>query len=344
MNMNPSQYPRTVSSFFFVFILLFSVMAQAVSPQRIVPGTGTPLSKIVLSDMNLGVSLDELSKEELRELVRALDDPTRLIKSYRSRTFEDSLFENFFFSRFDLQKDSDALFTELFVTEIGEELKELPFEEAKNNWENFLNTLRDAKSSGRTQIEKTDLEAAAMSFVHQRYPSPYLLDDYLDYNRLDYFVDEYSMAQSFHNQFSLNHYISPYFTLTSDHEYHHLIMNMIWEPSFLKQGDNLSLIESKEFALKIWNDVTEEITRQGRSGITTSSFSEFVVRAVEKYWDSPGSSLRDQTFMKAMEEAARENDRLAQLLKTVHGFASNLDNAGENYRENLLGIIQKAAL
>ena len=357
MNMNPSQYTRGVNRFLFAFILLFSGMAQAISPQRILPGTGTPLSKIVLSDIlkDLDINPNGLSGSDWRELPLALNDPTHLIGPYRIEHYHDNRYalfsspvsRDFFFSRFDLQKhSSDTLFTQLFTEEIHGIRQELFFEDSKRNWDEFLDGLRDAKIQGRTQIKETDLEAAAMSFIYKKFPNTYhrIIDEYLRVDELTYMWALSGMGQFFYYKFNINHYISPYFTLTSDHHYHQLIMNMIWEPSFLKQGNNLALIESKEFALKIWKDVTEEITRRGNPGMASFSFAEFVVKSVEAIWDPAYSSQMGEAFMRAMEEAAREDDRLAQLVKTVQEFASNRSNVQGNYRENLLEIIQEAVL
>ena len=357
MNMNPSQHPRVINNFFLVFILLFSGMAQAVSPQRILPGTGTPLSKIVLSDIlkDLDINPNGLSGSDWKELALALDDPIHLIGPYRIGHYHDNRYalflspvrRDFFFSRFDLQKhSSDTLFTQFFTEKNHGIRQERSFEDSKRNWDEFLDGLRDAKIQGRTQIKETDLEAAAMSFIYKKFPNRNhrIIDEYLRVDELTYMWDVTSMGMFFYYKFNINHYISPYFTLTSDHYYHQLIMNMIWEPSFLKQGNNLSLIESKEFALKIWKDVTEEISRQGEPGMASFSFAEFVVQSVETIWDPAYSSQMGEAFMRAMEEAAREDDRLAQLVKTVQEFASNHSNAQGNYRENLLEIIQEAVL
>ena len=153
MNMNPSQYPRAISSSFLVFILLFSGMAQAgiTLAQKVASRyylNNTPYVKIkevvdTLENHFAFTGLDDIPAEALEELVRAWDDPIRLIEpsdqysisaTFKNNSIPESII---FFARFDLQKDGDALFTKLFTQKSGEKLEELPFEQAKRNWENF---------------------------------------------------------------------------------------------------------------------------------------------------------------------------------------------------------------
>ena len=103
----------------------------------------------------------------MRELVRAWNDPTSLIKlspegpvgtDFISHLFRIRTKGRFFFSRFDLYKDSDALFTKLFSRKSGSKYEELPFREAKRNWNNFLGAVWEANQSGRIWISYTDLE------------------------------------------------------------------------------------------------------------------------------------------------------------------------------------------
>ena len=343
MNMSPSQYSRVVSNLLFVFVLLFSGMAQANVFQKMIrslPDVPQPKIEEVFDILeNLGISTNHLYEDEIRVLVRALDDPTRLIENspFSSGTFGSTVSSfyhtkrSFFFARFDLHKDSDALFTRLFTQKSGEKLEELPFQEAKRNWEDFLDEVKKSNWLGYTQIEETDLEASAMSFIHQKFSDKYLINDVdFRYELTPSSWDEQSLGRFFHNQFTISHYTNSHFTLTSRNYYYVLIIHMIWDSSFLKE-ENLSLINSKEFVLRIWKDVTDEISSGRVSGISSAAFLELVV----DYRNLPNSSMEGHlSFLKAVEEAAREDDRLAQLVGIVKESASG--NNPEAYRRNLL--------
>ena len=359
MNMNPSKYLRAASSLFFCFCLFFGFgIAQASVLQKMVRSSSSiPQSKIeevfdVLDD--LGIKLKDrnqireqviwedasiqfsgsLSENELRVLVHGLDDPMHLIRLSPSRLFKSDVYRTFFFSRFDLYRDSDALFTKLFSRE--NENKELPFQEAKRNWENFLDALRKAKQAGHIQIEKTDLEAAAISFVFQRFSGKYFPNvNASDTIMRPFSWSEQSLGMFFHNQFTMSHYLSSHFTLTPKDSYQNFIMTKIWAGSFSKKED-LFLINSKEFVLRIWSDVTEEISRQGSSGISSLVFLERIVDCIFELRRSPDFSLKDHHFLKAMEEAARENNHLARLFGIVKNFSVGTSSNLENYSQSIL--------
>ena len=342
MNMNPSQFLRTVSSL--LFVLLFSGIAQASIFQKItrsLPDISQPKIEEVFGILNgLGISTNHLHEDEIRVLARALDDPTHLIENsaLSSGSFGSAVSSfyhtkrSFFFARFDLHKYSDDLFTKLFAKKSGEKLEELSFQEAKRNWENFLDEVKKSNWLGYTRIEEIDLEASAMSFIHQKFSDKYLInnvDSYYEVTPSSW--DEQSLGMFFHNQFNINHYTSPHFTLTSENYYYVPIMHMIWDPAFLRQGENLSLINSKEFVLKIWNDVTKEISKGRVSGISSSAFLELII----DYRTLPDSSMEGHlSFLKAIEEAGREDDRLAQLVGIIKESASSSNP--EAHRRNLL--------
>ena len=332
MNMNPSQFLRTVSSL--VFILFFAGIAQASIFQKIARNLpDVPRSKIEkIADFFEGwnINTNNLSENDLRELAHAWDDPTHLIKPSPDGFFGSSVHRDFFFFRFDLQKDGDALFTQLFSKKNGEKLEELPFEQAKRNWDHFLDEIQ--RSDWFLSLTmKSDLGAAAMSFVHKRFSDKYFPDKDLD-PRLSGPAtwEEQSLGTFFHNQFNIHHYTSAHFTLTPENPYHHIIMTRI---SVL--SSSLGSINSKEFVLKIWKDVTEEISIQERPGISSSVFLGRIVDSIIEFRNLSGS-IRSQPFLKAMIEAARENDRLVELFNIVNRFATDTHSNPENYRQYLL--------
>ena len=348
VNRNSSQYLRVISGL--LFVLFFSDMAQAVFFQRMIQKLpNVPQPKVVkifsvLDELNL--KPEDLSAHEVRALVRALDDPTYLIKISPDESVGSSLTGNLFpgrinaklfFSLFNLHQNSDALFAKLFSIKNGNKYQELPFKEAKRNWEDFLDALRVANKSGNTQFTKTDLEAAAISFIHQRFPDKYPpnTDLPLRTNTIRSWTrswEEESLGVFFHNQFNINHYISPYFTLISENHYYKLIMKMTQNSSFLRQGKNLSLRDSKEFVLRIWNDVAEEI-RTGRiNGESSSAFLELIVNSSIEF---RRSSSKSHPFLKALEKASRENNHLVQLMDIVDDFIDNSGNL-RDYKEHIL--------
>ena len=351
MNMNPSQYLRATIGLFFVFILLFFGVAQASVFQKVTRGfSNTPQSKIeevfgIVGD--LGVDPKGLSKKEIRALVLALDDPTHLVNLSRDglavRLFHSGVDKVFFFSRFDLHKDSNALFTKLFFKKSGNQWKELPFEESRRNWQDFLEFVWIANREGHTQITDIDLEASAISFIHQRFSDRYIPNHRVVTNRYPYLTsswDRQSLGVFFNNQLTIAHYINPHFTLAPENPYHYLIMSMVRNDSFVRRGENLSLINSKEFVLKIWSDTIREISRRRSMGISmgmsNSVFLERIIKSVIECRTPPVSSLWNHPFLKAMEEASRENDRLVQLVQlfgVIDRFVA--DNPEASYR-NLL--------
>ena len=337
INMNPSQCTKTVSSFFFV--LFFAGMAQASNFQKIIrsfPDVHRSQIEEVLEFFEGVGLLKNLSQKEVRKLVRALDNPTHLIENSPSspRTFGSgaSLFSHiksrFFFSFFDLHRDSDALFTKLFTSKSGEKLEELSFEQAKRNWDHFLDEVRNSNQFGYTRIKKTDLEAAAMSFVHQRFSDKYFPDmDLFPGLNHSFTWRRQSLGTLFHNQFNIDHYVSPHFTLTWENPYYEFIMMMIW-----KRRTNFALINSKEFVLKIWNDATQEIRARGMQAISSFVFLELIAKSIIEFRRSGSGS---HPFLEAMAEASREDDRLAQLVGIVDRFAPDTSKTMEDYWETI---------
>ena len=366
MNINLSQRLRAINCFFFIFTLFFSGIAQASVFQKMNGSfLGFSQSKVkevfsILDDLD--VTPMSLSRKQMRVLVRALDDPTDLLTHfplglsasqallYQSRGIGSHanptlrfyrILQHFLFSRFDLHKHSDALFTKLFSKKRGRKWEELPFEEAKKNWENFSGAVEIAnRFFGYARIRKIDLEAAAMSFIHRRFSDKYFPHGYAYYGGVYYAFtnprswDEESLGTFFNNQFNVSHYISPHFTLTPENPYHYPIMNGVLKHSFLREGENFSLINSKEFVLRIWSDVNEEINRLGKPGVSGFVFLQRIVASIFELRMSPDSSMGAHDFLKAMEEAAREDDRLIQLVNIVKNFVSSSNL--ESYRQILL--------
>ena len=366
MNMNLSKYLRAVSSLFFIFTLLFSGMAQASVFQKIrtfkmmIQSLGIPQSQIdrvvsILKDLN--IQPYSLSRNEMRALVRALDEPTYLINldgpfgsDFTGRLFSKRINRKFFFHLFDLHRDSDTLFTKLFASkggnELGELLEELPFEEAKSNWEIFYDAVRKArKFDYNIQFTDTDLEAAAISFIHRRLDrySYKIRDSHLPYAE-DYLKSwgggDQSLGMFFQQEFTMAHYISPHFTLTQEDSYYRFIMSMIilsdsvdysalgYHNGLIVRSTDLygthiilnrnfsESMNSKEFVLKLWSNITEEISRRGSSGIYGTAFSGHIVRSISRVLKSE-TSLESDPFLRVVMEVAREDDRLAKVLKNI---------------------------
>ena len=347
MIINRSQYTRVISGFFFVFILLFSGMAQAVSFHRMIPGlSDIPYSKIqeVFGTLkNQGINKPEnMPQETLRQLVRALDDPIRLIDnspSYPTGLFRENfdIKSRFLFARFDLYRHSDALFTKLFSKKSGSELEQLPLEEAKRNWGKFYDEAEVANRFGYSQIKGVDLEASAISFVHQRFSGTYFpnADLYLQ-SPISRPWEGRSLSTFLRDKLTIAHYMSPHFTLTPEAPYHSSIMRKISLLLEERTPSSSSMINSKEFVLRIWNDVTQEIriSSQASPGISSDVFLKHIVDSIIEFKNSPIYSVKPHPFLEAMEAAARENDDLAQLVGIVKKFASS--NNLENYRQSLL--------
>ena len=147
------------------------------------------------------------------------------------------------------------------------------------------------------------------------------------------------MGMFFHNRFTVDHYINPHFTLTPENPYCRFIMMKILV--FSGRWNSFSSysrldINSKEFVLRIWKDIIEEtrISRQGSPWSPNSIFAKHIVDSINEATRSGSSD-----FLRAMEEAAREDDRLAQLVGIVNRFA--FGNNLEIYRQHLLQLFRK---
>ena len=341
MNINPSQYLREIGGLFFCFYFVFGPdVAQASNFQKITQSLSdvhrSKVEKTLKFFEGVGI-LENLSQKEVRVLIHAVDDPTSLIQNSPSPsgTFGSgtSLFHHiksrFFFSLFDLRKDSDALFTKLFSRKSGRKWEELPFEEAKRNWDNFLDEVRRSNRSYHTQIREIDLETAAINFIHQKFSDKYFPNADLFYGPYHPTTwDEQSLGAFFHNQFSIDHYINPYFTLTWKDNYYESIMTMIW-----KERKNFPLINSKKFVLKIWNDTTEEIRARGTQAISSFVFLELIKNSIIEFRRLGSGS---HPFLEAMEEAAREDDHLARLINIVNEFTTDTSGNLEDYEPYIL--------
>ena len=308
MNINPSIYLRAISSLFFIFTLLFGAsMAQASVFQKVTRSLNlsyVPQSKIdevidILQDS--GLNTDYMLPEDLKKLALALDDPVSLIKPSLGDLFEfeDSII---FFARFNLYKDSDVLFTKLF----GSTLEEIPFKDAENNWESLLGDLKFIESSGgRARFTKTELEAAAISFVHRNQD----------------LLPEDSLGIFFRNRFTIDHYINPHFTLSPHNIHYRLIMDRI----LISLKKREFSFYDQELVARIWNNMIEEIKiyNQGRRDIPEVlvmkellSADVFVSRTINALIKRNRSELSFQSdpFLRAMMELAREDNRLAKIV------------------------------
>ena len=384
MNMNPSKYLRAVSGLFFIFTLLFSGIAQA----SILPRVTRSLPDIsqsqkdkvfsIVESLNIRPSIKpkNLSEDEIRVLAYALDDPTSLIKSSSDGLFESNLYRAFFFSRFDLYRDGDTLFTKLFFEAGGN--KELPFGKAKGNWENFIDATKGAKRTGVTQIEETDLEAAAINFIHKRFSNRYSsnIDNSDPLFVFKYFniLIEQSMGMFFHRRFTIAHYISPHYTLNTEDFYNQFIMGVILLHGSLHSGtgplayrlaisrmgygvlDRLFInsefkisINSKEFVLKTWNNIIKETNPEIQSEMMSLTvFLRLIVDSVFECrrfeWRSSGASMQSHPFLKAMVEASRENDRLTRVVDIIDNLVFQHGTDQEIEEKLMIGVVSELAL
>ena len=344
--MNLSNTFRAVSGLFFCFCFVFGPdTAQAMDTQKVwsfyaslsqeaQKAKNKEVFGILedLPDIKTKIEPKNLSEEEMRTLVLALDEPTNLIQNSPDGVFGSDLHRVFFFSRFDLHRDSDALFTKLFsIEDRGFDfeqillLDELPFEETRRNWENFLGAARIAEKSGYARFTETDLEAAAISFIHESLPRYYdwILEDdpIMLLNNPNAWIQQ-SLGTFFHNRFSIDHYMSPHFTLTPENHYFQYIMAMMGDGFFLFRGQNHPLINSKEFVLKIWKDSIEEIKLLNSISSSSAFLGRIVVESIIEC-RRQGLSLESHSFLKAMAEAARENERLAKWVDIVNNLVSS---------------------
>ena len=367
MNVNLSQCLRAVSSLFVIFTLLFgSSMAQAKIFPRVQSLFNISDSKIeevfdVFKDLGMRVSSDgeitvrtmqgntsiepsrPLSRYEIRTMVAALDHPIHLIKLSSDGLFRSDLSRAFFFNQFHLYKHGDDLFNKLFFKRNRGKWEELPFLEARENLENFLDIVRVADQEGYTRITETDLEAAAITFIFQR-----LSDSSVSVYSKPNSWDEQSLSTFFRDKFTVNHYTNPYFELTlfqrdpythianrslgisisqsaeltSLHQnpHYHLIGNKVL--SFLKKGffSPPELMNPKEFVLKIWKDLIEEtmaVTPRGFAVRLEEStawriFADRIAKAIVEC-NRSRFPMESDRFLRAIMEAAKEDNRLAEV-------------------------------
>ena len=334
--MNLSNTFRVVSGLFFCFYFVFgSSIAQAEDTQLIwnfyvslKQKAKKTKKKFSESLESLGIEIKNLPEEEARTLVLALDEPTSLIKPSPDGVFGSDLHRVFFFSLFDLQRDSDALFTKLFSKTGSRQeiiwLAELPFQEAERNWENFLGAVKEANQLGYIQIRETDLEAAAISFIHQRLTNYFWLgpEDFFEGLTNPNSWREQSLGTFFHNRFSIDHYMSPHFILTPENYYFQYTMAVMRDGFFLFRGQDHPLINSKEFVLKIWNDIIKENQLNVNKSSSLTFLGRIVVESIIEC-RRQGLSLESHSFLKAMAEAAREDNRLAKMVDIVNNLVSS---------------------
>ena len=308
MNTNLSKYLRAVSGLFFIISLFFGPsMAQAKIFQRITRSLGltyVPQSKIdeVIDILGSSSSIgaDYTLSRDLKRLALALDDPVSLIKASDINLFEGSGLNDaiIFFNRFSLYEDSNALFTKLF----GSELDKIPFEEAEYKWINLLGSLKLVEGfGGRARVTQTDLEAAAISFIHR--------DQDL--------LPKDSLGKFFRDEFTVDHYINPHFTLSPHNPYYRSIMSHIL-PSLRDRKFSFPL--DQELVARIWNDAIEEIRiyNEGSRDIpgVLAPFPDLFIHKTTKALiksNSSGASVQSDPFLKAIMELAREDNRLAKV-------------------------------
>ena len=388
MNINPSKCLRQLRGLFFIFILFFSGMAQASVFQKMnrsfLDISQSKAEEVFSILDDLDVEPMSLSRKQMRVLTNALDDPTDLLTHFprglrglsarnfltnESRGISSNanptlrfyrLLQRFLFSRFDLHKHSDTLFTKLFSKRRGRKWEELPFQEAKKNWENFFGVVRQANDLGyNLQFTDKDLEAAAISFIHQRFSDKYssninALDPFSTLNYLRSW-EEQSLGMFFHRMFTIDHYISPHYTLNAQDSYNQFIMNVIFlhhiDPGRISNYRRSALLDhlminfhfrvsmnSKEFVLKIWNDIIKEIN--AGQIMSTSTFSAFLTLIVDSVFEcrrfewKPGASMESHPFLKAMVEASREDDRLTKVVDIIDNLVFQ-DGTNQEIEEQL---------
>ena len=327
---------------FFVFTLLYMFnTAHAGRPHIAHVGldfNGSPASWFVDYLEDVGINVKNISKEEVEFLTKALNEPAILVDLSRGGLFKSESYRNLFFKYFYFPKDGDSLFAKLFYEDMGEGvLDELPFDEAKRNWESLINALEQTTLAGHTNIEETDMTAAAISFIRRNSYKLYL-------NRLDTIyvrritanswrealairrdlnnmvrstlenpAPEGSLFYIFEDLYPFNtstyfkYYISPYFQLSGNDPYHFAIVREI-----LKDP---SILHTKKSILKIWTDINYNYS-EDIIGINKTLFSKRIADSLATNVYINGSvriSIEGDSFLMAISAAAREDYELSTL-------------------------------
>ena len=291
--MNLFQYPMIFRIFFVLILFHMSNAVQAglrlkAYDRHRVGGEMTyPEFKEYIQNYS-DSGIKNISEGEAEFLAKALKEPMLLVNSAGKKLFKSDGYRNLFFRNFNFSDDNRSLLTRLLYQQVEGGLKELPFDEAKRNWENFINALEQARLAGHTQIQRIDMEAAAISFVRKNSYTLYPYRLYISYiegmrpgvgyrralevrgeiddmttSILQNPASEDTLIYLFDDLHSLDastyfrYYENPHFQLPIDDPYRFAIVYEI-----LKDP---SVVHTKESILKIWIDVSRREPRTSMS-------------------------------------------------------------------------------
>ena len=291
-------------------------------------------------------NIKNLSEKEMEAIAYAnsINNPIYLIHSLKS-FFNSNAYKTFFFLHFDLHKHGDGLFTQLFTKRVDKNTRrELDLPAAQKNWENFTRSLEEAVMDGYTQIEQTDLEAAALTFIHTKLSPFRKFENYSGIARHGYTNTTWftiSIASFFHEIILdlgryLEYYMSPHFKLDIMDPYFKVILYGV-------MGDE-STFRSKDAIIRIWNDIKAykiEAERQSEDQSLkfifwseeislTSRLEEHIQRSLKNTdisLDSNGRvhvSLRNDPLFRTLDEIRLEDVTMERFLNNIiFGYIRN---------------------
>ena len=259
---------RQLKFCFFASLILIlisnKVQAQAVHKTIKRLSKNPPMQSLFSSHEDFKQILEEqniknLSQKEIEALAyaSAVNNPIYLMRSLKS-FFNSDAYKAFFFLHFDLNKHGDGLFAHLFTKKVDKNPRvELGFFAAKKNWRNFIRALQDAIRSGQTQINQTDLEAAALTFIHTKLSPFKKFENYSAINDSDFPYTStrwftISIASFFHeiildSRRHLEYYMNPYFKLGIMDPYFKVISRGVISDE--------AIFQNKDAIVKIWNHI-----------------------------------------------------------------------------------------
>ena len=302
----------------------------------------------------VGVDVKNVSRQEAEFLVRTRREPALLVDPSDWGLFKSESYRNLFFRNFDFPDGNKSLFKKLFYKQTGEGIQELPFDEAKRNWENFIDALEQATLAGHTRIQRIDVEAAAISFIRKNSYESYLYEfDIIDVNHmlradsgsyretlaivsrdLDHIgtlilqnpAPEGTLLYIFRDLHSFDtstyfrYYASHHFQLPIDDPYHFFIVREILKDS--------SVPHTKESILKIWTYIVSnpsenvmDLNKQLLSSRLANTFPSNIYP--NRSGSGPTMSIEGSPFLMAVSDAAEDNDMLLELFNRESRRAMN---------------------
>ena len=367
---------RKVKFLFFVLLILIftpnKVQAQAQVGKAIGELLENPPSQSLFSShgdfQNIleEQNIKNLSQKQTEALAYAssVNDPIYLMRSLKS-FFNSDAYKAFFFLHFDLDKHGDELFTHLFTKKVDKNTRiELDLPASQKNWEDFIRSLEEAIRNGQTQINQTDLEAAALTFIHTK------LSPHINFNRPlsrhNTFPFEYTDTQWFGNSIAVffhleiiqyryaDLYMNPYFRLTTMDPYLYTVLKTIVSDS--------NSLDSKEIILKLWSDIKAYATKVEQSsaiGINAihTRYKRSLIQNLEKEIkkslqrasfhfrsNNVQVSFEEDPLLKALVEARYEDSSLLSFLKELthtHVRNPNLSEFSYSLEEDYLPALDE---